>query len=130
VWPPTCATGPWAGELDVFEGQGTEPEVFYGTVHKNSSNQCFANQQNANNYHPTGIDLTAGFHTYGMLWTASTVSWFLDGQFLMSAPTYSTTNQEMMVILQMWVGGWTSEPDAATPDVLETQVDYVSVWQT
>jgi hypothetical protein len=29
----------------------------------------------------------------------------------------------------MWVGGWTEDPDASTPDPLETQVDYVSVWQ-
>jgi beta-glucanase (GH16 family) len=113
----------------VFEGQGTEPDVFYGTTHKDSSNQCFPDQQNANNWQPTGIDLTAGFHTYGMLWTASTVSWYLDDRLLMSAPTYSTLNQPMMLLLQMWTGGWTSDPNATTPDTLETVVDWVHVWQ-
>ena len=35
----------------------------------------------------------------------------------------------MFLLLQMWTGGWTSDPGPSTPDVLETQVDYVSVWQ-
>ena len=71
-------------------GPGIELDVFHGTVHKDSSNECFPDQQNDNNYQPTGIDLTAGLHTCRVLWTASTVSWYLDDNFLMSAPTYST----------------------------------------
>ena len=38
-------------------------------------------------------------------------------------------NQPMYLLLQMWVGGWSGDPDASTPNVLETQVDHVSVWQ-
>jgi glycosyl hydrolase family 16 len=130
VWPPQCSAGPWAGELDIFEGQGMEPGVFYGTVHKDSSNQCFADDQNSNNYQPTGIDLTAGFHTYGMLWEQGSVSWYLDDTLLMTSDAYySTLDQPMMLLLQMWVGGWTSDPTSTTPSTLETQVDYVSVRQ-
>jgi hypothetical protein len=35
----------------------------------------------------------------------------------------------MFLLLQMWSGGWTKDPDATTPDVIETQVDWVRVWQ-
>ena len=42
-----------------------------------------------------------------MLWTASQITWYLDGRALMSAPTYDSTNQPMYLLLQMWVGGWT-----------------------
>jgi hypothetical protein len=42
---------------------------------------------------------------------------------------YDSTNQPMFLLLQMWVGGWSGDPDVSTPNVLETQVDYVSVWQ-
>ena len=128
-WANTGSCSTPAGELDIFEGQGTEPDVFYGTVHKDSSNECFSDQQNGNNDHPAGVDLTAGFHIYGMLWTASSVSWYLDDKLLMSAPTYSTDDQRMMLVLQMWAGGWTDGPDATTPDVLDTEVDWVHVWQ-
>jgi len=34
-----------------------------------------------------------------------------------------------VLLLQMWSGGWTEEPDASTPDKLETQVDWVRVRQ-
>jgi beta-glucanase (GH16 family) len=139
AWPsinPFCALNGlpsalcWSAELDVFEGQGTEPHVYYGTVHRNSSGDYgVADSQNGNNYQPGGPDLSAAFHTYGMLWTASQVSWYLDGQLLMTAPLYDSTNQPMFLLLQMWVGGWTQDPGPSTPDVLETQVDYVSVWQ-
>jgi hypothetical protein len=35
----------------------------------------------------------------------------------------------MFVLLQMWTGGWTEDPDSLTPDLIETQVDWVRVWQ-
>jgi beta-glucanase (GH16 family) len=120
----------YAAELDVFEGQGREPNVFYGTIHRNSCG-CYgvSNQQNSNNWTNTGIDLTAGFHTYGMLWTPTQVSWYLDGQLLNTASVYDSTDQPMFLLLQMWIGGWTGGTDSSTPDALTTQVDWVRVWQ-
>jgi beta-glucanase (GH16 family) len=119
-----------AGELDAFEGQGSEPSSFYGTIHRNSCG-CYGvgDSQNGNNWQPAGVDLTAGFHTYGMLWTATQITWYLDGRALMSAPVYDTTNQPMFLLLQMWTGGWTYGTDSTTPGTIETQVDYVQVWQ-
>jgi hypothetical protein len=54
----------YAGELDAFGGQGSEPQVFYGTIHRNSCG-CYGvgDQQNGNNWQPGSVDLTAGFHT-------------------------------------------------------------------
>ena len=120
----------YSAEMDVFEGQGSEPQAFYGTIHRNSCG-CYGvpNQQNGNNWQPAGVDLTAGFHTYGMLWTDTQVSWYLDGRLLHSAAPYDSLNQPMFLLLQMWTGGWTEGIDATTPDVLETEVDYVRVWQ-
>ena len=76
-----------------------------------------------------GFDLTAGFHTYAALWTATTVSWYLDGQFTHSAPVYDSFNQQLHLILYMWIGGWTGDPNSSTPAELHTEVDWVRVWQ-
>jgi beta-glucanase (GH16 family) len=122
-----CATK--AGEIDVFEGQGTEPRVYYGTVHSNTNGCAPEDQQNGNNYHPVGKNLTTKFHRYGALWTQDRITWYLDGKRLMSAPTYSTDDQRMFLLLQMWIGGWTKDPNSTTPDILQTQVDWVRVWQ-
>jgi chitodextrinase/beta-glucanase (GH16 family) len=128
-WAKTGSCSTPAGELDIFEGQGTEPNVFYGTIHRDSANRCGGDQQNGNNYQPVGADLTAGFHTYAALWTPTQVTWYLDDKQLHSAPTYSTDNQPMFLMLQMWSGGWTSDPNTTTPADLHTEVDWVRVWQ-
>jgi len=139
AWPsinPFCALNGlaaalcYSAELDVFEGQGSEPNVFYGTVHRNSSGDYgVRDSQNANNYQDAGVDLTAGFHTYGMLWTATTISWYLDGRYLHSAPVYDSTNQPQFLLFDMYIGGWTSGTTSQTPDELKTEVDWVRVWQ-
>jgi beta-glucanase (GH16 family) len=118
-----------AGEIDVMEGQGSEPRVFYGTVHSNTNGCSPADDQNGNNYQQVATNLTAGFHSYGVKWTPTRVTWFLDGRRTHSARPYPADNQPMFLLLQMWSGGWTKEPDATTPDMLETQVDWVRVWQ-
>jgi hypothetical protein len=57
------------------------------------------------------------------------VTWYLDGRRLMRAPVYDTTDNAMFLIVDMWTGGWTKEPDASTPAELHTEVDWVRVWQ-
>jgi hypothetical protein len=139
AWPninPYCANHglPRAlclsAELDVFEGQGTEPRVFYGTLHRNSGGRYgVGDAQNSNNYHPQRKNLTRYFHRYGALWTQNRITWYLDGRRLMSAPVYSSTDQPMFLLLQMWTGGWTRGPDSTTPNRLTTRVDWVRVWR-
>jgi hypothetical protein len=118
-----------AGEIDVMEGQGSEPQNWYGTVHSNTNGCAPADDQNANNYQEAGQDLTQGFHTYAVRWTPSSVSWYLDGVQTHSAPTYASDSQPMFLLLQEWTGGWTYDPDATTPDTLDNQIDYVDIWQ-
>lgn len=118
-----------AGEIDVMEGQGSEPNVFYGTVHSNTNGCAPGDDQNGNNWQPQNVDLTQGFHTYAAKWTQSAVTWYLDGQETHSAATYPTDDQPMFLLLQEWVGGWTTNPDLTTPDPLDNAIDSVEVWQ-
>jgi beta-glucanase (GH16 family) len=121
-----CATQ--AGEIDVMEGQGVEPNVLYGTVHSNTNGCSPYDNQNGNNWQPQSFRLADNWHKYAATWTPSQVSWFIDDKLVMSAPTYATDNQPMFVLLQMWVGGWSPDPDNTTPD-LHSEFDYVHIWQ-
>jgi hypothetical protein len=47
----------------------------------------------------------------------------------MRAAAWPSTNQEHLLILDEWTGGWGSPIDSTTPDVLDLQVDWVRVWQ-
>jgi beta-glucanase (GH16 family) len=139
AWPsinPKCAQNGepashcYSAELDMFEGQGSEPNVFYATVHRNSSGDYgVQDRQNADNSHGLGQNLTAGFHIYAALWTPSQVIWYLDGQEVGRATPYDSFDQEMFMLFDMFIGGWTTDTDASTPDELKTEVDWVKVWQ-
>jgi hypothetical protein len=131
-WPDPFCPNPdcLSAELDVMEGQGGTPFDFYGTIHRNSCG-CYgvANQQNANNWHPQEFRLADNWHTYSALWTATTVSWYVDDVFSHSAPVWDSFNQPMFLILQMWTGGWVSGTNSSTPNELHTEIDWVRVWQ-
>jgi hypothetical protein len=127
----------YSGEIDVFEGQGSQPATFYHTIHKNSCG-CYgvANEQNTANS-SNGIGLS-GFHTYAVLWTANEMKWYLDDNLIHTEKAsdsarngriFAALRQPMFVLLQMWIGGWTVGTDSSTPDELHTEVDWLRVWQ-
>jgi glycosyl hydrolase family 16 len=120
---------PLTSELDVFEGQGSEPRVYYGTIHRNTNELCgVPDDQNDNNWNPIKPNLTRAFHVYSALWTRTSVHWYLDGHEVIHWPVYGSTDQPMFMILDMWTGGWTFDPDSATPTLLQLKVDWVRVW--
>jgi hypothetical protein len=130
-WPtaacplPTCLSA----EIDVFEGQGAEPNAFYGTIHRNSCCYDTPDAINSNNRASLRTDLSASWHVYALRWTASEVRWYLDGREVMRAPTFDSTNQDMFLLFDMNTGGWTRGISATTPQALQTEVDWVRVWR-
>jgi len=121
---------PLTAELDVFEGQGSEPHSYYGTVHRNTNGLCgVPDRQNANNWRRVRPNLTAAFHVYSALWTRRSIRWYLDGREVIRSPVYSSTDQPLFIILDMWTGGWSAPIDSTTPSALHLEVDYVRVWR-
>jgi len=122
------------GELDIFEGQGGTPDVFYGTIHDWKNGQDVANNNCCNAYQlPGDIDLSQ-FHTYGALWTPGHVSWYLDNRLLNSVETYpifDDLKQNYYLILGSqegadWTAGDTSGVSATS---ISMKVQWVHVWQ-
>jgi beta-glucanase (GH16 family) len=113
-------------ELDVVEGgwkdRATGVNVFSGTVHPNTSTPCgVPDSWTLAQYKHT----ETGFHTYGALWTPTTVSWFYDDVFRGSCAAPPSFYQPMFLVLSS-----VRHNDAADkPAMLDTQVDWVRVWQ-
>ena len=91
----TTSTGNEWCELDIMEQTGPGAPIsvnsnFVGTVHNHvytSSNYQYTNNQNTNSYQPiSGFDETH-WHIYGVLWTLSTITWYLDDKAVISWPT-------------------------------------------
>ncbi|HEX7969720.1 MAG TPA: glycoside hydrolase family 16 protein, partial [Stellaceae bacterium] len=114
-------SGP-ASEIDIVETGGTAHETTWaGTVHDGFG------AQNGNNVQNAGVDLSAAYHRYGMLWdpNSSNITWYLDGKQVMTAPKYSDTDQSpMTMILNLAVA---DAGGGNTP--LAMSVDYVRVYQ-
>jgi hypothetical protein len=119
-----------SGEIDIFEGQGDHPHVFYGTIHDWVSLHDHASRNNAFAL-PENIDLSQ-FHTYGLLWTPGKVTWYLDNQPLHSESTPAIFDrQNFFLVLGMqegddWKAGNVSGVNAPT---MTLNVDWVRVWQ-
>jgi hypothetical protein len=119
-------------ELDIFEGQGSQPNRVYTALHRNTSNRCSV----PNTYKPfpnwwDAPSSTTGttWHTFSALWTSSTIKWYFDGVQINQTTPHDSTHAPMFVVLQSDAGGWEGDPNATTPDNLVTEFDWVRVWQ-
>jgi Ca2+-binding RTX toxin-like protein len=108
-------------ELDVLESLGRDPHVNYAFTH----DWVTGNHTTSTTFTPD----PSGFHTYGMLWTPSGISFYLDGLKTFSAPTTDGLKTPMYMVLNLAVGGyWADFPNGSTPFPGEFKIDYVKAW--
>lgn len=107
-------------EADIMEGLGATPNVDY--------RRAYGGEGGSETQYDNALKLNpAGFHTYGMLWTEQTVSFYYDGVKVLEGATPSTWTSPMSLIINLAVGGWGGEPDpGAFPASLK--IDYVRVY--
>ena len=122
-----------SGEIDIMEGQGgSNPNTVYGTIHEWKNNSDVYNNNSSNAYNvPSGFVLSQ-YHTYGVLWTPGTISWYIDNQLIHSANTTATFDQQTFYVVLgsqegvNWGGGNLTGVTATT---IPLNVDWVHVWQ-
>ncbi len=130
MWPAFWllpADGTWPPEIDAMEWQGGTPTIDYATIHWGV--QRHGHHPSSGTSYDTGVDLSAGFHTYGVDWQANSVVWYFDGQ---AIKTFKNVNdiphKPMYILLNLAIGGWISFPDQSTKFPATMLVDYVRVW--
>ena len=148
MWPAFWALGanistvgwPACGETDILEmiggstGANSDSKV-YGTLHWKD-----ATTGGHDSYQPEKYVLGSGafadaFHVFGIDWTASRVTYFLDGMQVGSmgitdVSMGATFQKPFFLILNLAVGGnWPGNPDSTTPTVQTMAVDWVRVYQ-
>lgn len=127
IWPAFWmlpADGSWPPELDAMEMLGHDPATIFMTVHSQATGTHTQAQGSAK-----VPETSAAFHTYGVLWEASKITWSFDGQ-----PVYTTTppsdlNKPLYILVNLAIGGdWPGSPDATTPFPAVYQIDYVRAY--
>jgi hypothetical protein len=121
-----------SGEIDIMEGQGgSNSNTIYGTIHEWRNNADVYNNNSSNAYNvPSGVDLSQ-YHTYGVLWTPGTISWYFDNQLIHSANTTAIFDQQTFYVVLgsqegvNWGGGNLTGVTATT---IPLNVDWVHVW--
>jgi beta-glucanase (GH16 family) len=112
----------WPPEIDIFEGSGTRPkDVHVGVLGGEG--------KNADAWIEGKLDVTDGFHVYGLEWTREFSAWSLDGREVWRQP--NVIHEDMYVLANLALGshdpGFIPDPDATTPFPGRFEIDYVRV---
>lgn len=121
-----------AGELDIFEGQGDHPSMFYGTMHRWNDLKELQSSNGRNSFWlPLGTDMSQ-YHTYGLLWEKGRMTWFFDDRPLHSETPYPIFDkQSYFLALTMQEGANWKQGDmtGVRANSMKMDVDWVRVWQ-
>ncbi len=125
VWPAFWllpADGSWPPELDVIEMTGQEPNKLLLTGHTSETGA-----------HTTVgatpfVSDTAGFHTYGVLWTEDELVWYFDNVEVARAATPADMHEPMYMLVDLAVGGMAGTPADGLATPAEMRVDYVHAY--
>ncbi len=117
----------WPPEVDIFELLGAHPTVADLTAHWKNSDGSLG--QDYTNY--VGPDWSADWHTFGLDWEPTYLTWYIDG---VARKTFTDTsripNIAMTILANLDTGGsWIGNPDSTTPWPGVFQMDYIRVWQ-
>jgi len=107
----------WPPEIDIMENVG-QNYISGGAIapdHKDAFRTYF----------PDGL---TGMHSYGLLWTAKTITWYVDGKAAGAIPTPASMHQPMYMIFNLAVGGDWAGPPAPDFTSAAMKVDYVRAY--
>ena len=115
-------------EIDVFEVLGHEPTKY-------RSNCISLGPSPDEATFDTGLDLSAGFHRYGCLWTDTAISMFFDGVRIAVKPIAGRREywQPFYLIVNLAIGSrkveWVPAPDPSMPGPADLLVRGIRAWQ-
>ena len=126
---------PNCGEVDIMENKGREPSVNHSSLH--GPGYSGGNPLTATYTLPDGRKFSDGYHTFGVLWTENSLTFFVDGHpFETRTPADLPPGKEwafnhpFFFLLNLAVGGhFGGDPDATTVFPQKLLVDYVRVYK-
>jgi beta-glucanase (GH16 family) len=132
LWPAFWMEGadidqvnwPASGEIDVIEINNKKPNLVEAFAH--------ATNEKYGAYYQLPESLSAGYHIYGIDWTASGITWLVDGHAYGHISAYQgwPFDQPFFLILDLAVGGtWPGSPDASTTFPAHMDVSWIRAYQ-
>ena len=81
-----------------------------------------------------GFNIEGAYHIYGMLWTATQMSFYIDNTMVYQTPTPAFMNEPQFMIIDLGMGGGGDDgkgarnPVTGLPDRTDMYVDYVRAY--
>jgi hypothetical protein len=115
-----------AGEIDIVEYVSNPGFANYISTTLHDWSKAGQSQRLPESHHRVPLP-TAGLHTYGMLWTPSTLTFYFDGSITFQAPTPDIMHQEYYLLVDLGIGaGW---PTASTPAENNMRIRYIRAYK-
>lgn len=113
------------GEIDIIETNNVQPYLVTGYVHDAKRFDYRAEKV-------LNLPVSSQFHTFGVDWTPSGITWTLDGKPYGHIAAYRNWpfDQPFIMLLDLAVGGsWPGPPDASTVFPAQMIVSWVRVYE-
>ncbi len=127
MWPAVWLAShdeSWPPEIDIMEIQGNNTVMNHMTTHYRDAKGPEQMQ-----YGWAGPDFSQGFHTFGLQWSPSQLTWYVDG-IQRFRTNIGVPSKPMYVIANLAVGGdWVGPPKATTVFPASLKLAYIRIYQ-
>jgi beta-glucanase (GH16 family) len=120
---PKVTTAQHNGEIDVMEFLGNDPSKIYCSLHWPDSHGGYPFSTDA-----VKVSDVTRPHTYGVLWTASRIIWYVD-DVEVDRRSNPGLNTPMMMLVNLAVGGWNHNAPAASLPSMQMLVYRVQAFR-
>jgi hypothetical protein len=111
-------------EIDIVEQYGRTPATLFTTIHWWPPKGM--GSHHAVGSHCEAVNMSRGYHSYGLLWTKETLAWYFDRREVWRQPTPPEARFPMYMLVDLALGsGW---PITHTPNPSIMRVDYVRAY--
>ncbi|CAN7295177.1 family 16 glycosylhydrolase [Phenylobacterium sp. LjRoot225] len=117
------ADGSFTAEIDIMEYVG-ETNIVHNTVHYGPDGDHWV----APSFKSYVADLASGYHTFGLLWTAETLTWYVDGTQVAQIATPAEAKKPMYMLVNYAVGGDWAGDIAANITLPGMAIDYIRAY--
>lgn len=124
-WPPEIDALETFGAKNPANGQGGSTLIHYASHTTNTLQSCGA-------WYNVGVDVTQGFHTYGVDWEPTGITYYFDGKPYVTCPPNPQANKPFYILVNLAVGGpgsWPGTPNASNTWAAEMKIDYIRAYQ-